>query len=254
MSLKAALFVIASLFVVAPALADDREACANSYEKGQRLRKAHQLKAARAELLVCARNECQAWMKKDCVAWLGEVEAATPSIVVTAHGADGKPQSDVRITIDGALHSVTESISLDPGEHKLVVDAQGVAKIEQTFTLRDGEHDRKIDLTLTPVVAEPAEPRPPPPPPPKKEESRPTPALVWILGATGIVAAGVGGAFQLSGMAKKSDLERCSPSCNPQDVDVGRATLWTGNIVLGVAVVALVGAAVVYLTRPTVSH
>jgi hypothetical protein len=190
-------------------------------------------------------------MKKDCVAWLGEVEAATPSIVVTAHGADGKPQNDVRITIDGALHSVTESIALDPGEHKLVVDAQGVAKIEQTFTLRDGEHDRKIDLTLTPVVAERVEP---PPPPPKKEESRPTPTLVWILGATGIVAAGVGGAFQISGMAKKSDLEDCSPSCSPHAVDVGRTTLWTGNVVLGVAAVALIGAAVLYLTRPTVQE
>lgn len=248
MSLRSfAPIVLASLFGAAPAMADEREACANSYEKAQRARQVHQLKAARTDLLVCSRNECQAWIKKDCVTWLGQVEAAMPSIVVNAHNADGKPQNDVRITIDGAIHSVTESISLDPGDHKLVVEAPGVARIEQTFNLKEGEHDRKIDLTLTPVASET---KPVEPPPPMKEEKRPVSTLVWVLGATGIVAAGVGGFFQFSGMSKKSDLDGCSPSCNRDDVDTARTHLWTGNVVLGVAAVALVGAAVLYLTRP----
>ena len=76
--------------------------------------------------------------------------------------------------------------------------------------------------------------------------------MTWILGGTGVVAGGVGAFFQFSGMQKHSDLDACRGRCTNDDVVTARTTLWTGNIVLGVAVIALVGAAVVYFTRPSV--
>lgn len=239
------------VFFASPALADasDREQCAKSYEAAQRARQAHQLKAARQELLVCSQSQCQGWIKKDCVPWLGQVEAAMPSIVVSAHDPNGKPQDDVRIAIDGAAHAPLESIALDPGEHTLVVSAPNVARIEQKLTLVEGEHDRRVDITLTPAAV--ALPAPLPPPKPAGRDERPVPALTWVLGGVGVVAAGVGTYFQVSGMSKHSDLEACRGRCTQSDVDTARSTLWTGNIVLGVAVVALVGAAVVYFTRPS---
>jgi hypothetical protein len=241
----------------------DRNACARAYEQAQRLRKAHALKAARSELLVCSRAECPAWVRSDCVPWLGAVELAMPSIVVEARTAEGQARSDVRLTVDGtpaADRLTSQPISLDPGEHELVLEAEGVARIEQHLTLREGERERRITVTFAPAVAPPPKadaseplperPRPEPEAPP--ELKRPVPPLVYVLGATGIVATAVGGYFQLSGMSKRSDLQTCAPRCTEGEVDDARRTLWVGNIALGVGVVSLGAALWMYLVRPSV--
>jgi hypothetical protein len=78
------------------------------------------------------------------------------------------------------------------------------------------------------------------------------PTLTWILGAVGVAGGVVGTYFQVSGMSKTSDLDTCTPHCPANQIDTAKTTLWTGNVVLSVAAVALVSAVVVYLVRPTV--
>lgn len=253
----------AALLVGSVAHADepvDKVACARSYERGQRLRRSRELRAAREELLVCSRAECPATLRKECEQWLGQVEAATPTLVVVAKTADGSPATDVHIRIDGELITDQAShapIPLDPGVHVVRVESGGVTSIEQRVTLREGDRERRVEMTF--AAPEPhanattAEGPPRPTTPPSGSESdaqsRPVPVLTWVLGGSGLAVVAIGSYFQLSGMSKRSDLSSCTPHCPQADVDDARSTLWIGNIVLGVGVVALAAATIVYLTR-----
>jgi hypothetical protein len=243
----------------------DKAVCARAYEQAQRHRQARELRAARADLQVCSRSECPAWVRRDCGPWLSEVEAALPSIVILARTADGGALTNVRLIVDGTLVTsqlTTEPLPLDPGEHHLVLEAIGVARVEQHLKLREGDRERRIEVTFAPAPAppppvEPAKPPEPParqPPEPRTVVERPVPSLVYVLGSTGIVVTALGGYFQVAGMEKRDDLVRCEPACVPSDVEDARRTLWAGNIMLGVGVVALVSAAVLYFTRPSVER
>jgi hypothetical protein len=163
----------------------------------------------------------------------------------------------------------------------LVLDAEGVARIEQRLTLREGEQERRLTVTFAATASPPAVVAPAPAPAPAPEAAteparepareaeparqpqpaepqaaaepeRPVPTLAYVLGGSGLLATAVGGYFQASGMSKRSDLGECAPRCTQADVDDARNTLWAGNIVLGAGVLALGAALYVYLTRPAV--
>jgi hypothetical protein len=234
--------------------------CAQAYESAQRLREARRLRDAREQLLVCARPECPTLLRRDCAPWLGEVDAAIPSVVIVAHGADGRTQVDGRVLADGAVVASrvdATPIALDPGEHLLVVEMAGGARAEERVTLREGEREHRVDVTLpvaetSPPAAEPRTPRtshadePSPSP-----AERPVPPLVYVLGAAGIAVATIGAYFQIAGMSKRSDLFTCEPACSSSQVDDARRSLWIGNVALTVGVVSLAGALVLYFLRPT---
>ena len=259
--------VLASVMIPRLASADEpsgRNACGRAYERAQRLRQAHQLKAARSELLVCSRAECPAWVRNDCVTWLGALEVAMPSIIVAARNADGTPRTDARVIIDGktVMERLTpDAIPIDPGKHVLIVEAVGVARVSQQLTVREGERDRRITVTFEstdvapPAPVEPVAPARPTPAPERAEpgprQDRPVPALVYVLGSTGIVASAFGAYFQVSGMSQRSDLHRCAPDCAESDIDEARRSLWIGNIALGAGVLSLGAALWLYLARPT---
>jgi hypothetical protein len=266
--MASALVVSVSLSVLAvrPAAADepaDKVACARSYEAAQRLRRAQQLRASRDELRSCLRAECPATLRKDCTQWLPEVEAAIPTIVLIARGPDGRPAPDVRIRIDGepvADQAAHAPIPLDPGPHVVRFDAPGAATLEERVTLRAGERDRRIEVTFAstaaraPGTADPddktAGASVPRPDADRRPAERPVPSIVYVLGAGGLAALGVGGYFQIHGMSARQDLYSCAPSCAQTEVDDARRSLWVGNVVLGVGIVALVAATVLYFTRP----
>jgi hypothetical protein len=218
----------------------DRSTCARSYEQAQRRRQSHELRAAREDLLVCSKKECPAWMRRDCVPWLADVEAAIPSIVVEAN------RSDARATLDGVPVG-SEAVRVDPGDHVIVVDAPGAARVEERVRVGEGDGTRRIAITLADA---PLAPPPKPPPPSTPAHERPVPTLVWILGGAGLAAGGVGAVFQIAGMNERSDLSTCAPACAHDDVSAAKTSLWTGNVLLGVSVVALAGALVLYVTRP----
>lgn len=194
-------------------------------------------------------------MRRDCSRWLAEVELATPSIVVVARNADGTRRSDVRVVVDGVVVAerlTGDPLALDPGDHVIVLDAGGGARIEQRLTLHEGDRERRIEITLpkaereeskpsTPI-AEPDRDRPPP--------ERPVPAPVYVGGAVTVITAALGGYFQISGMTKRADLSECAPTCTTNAVDDARQTLWTGNILLGTALVSLGVTMFLYFTRP----
>src|ERR1700709_1044923 len=83
------------------AAAQDKQACVGAYEDAQRLRKDGKLTDARSKLLVCAQDACPAVLRKDCTVWIGEVEQATPTVLLAAKSPIGKDIVDVTVTVDG---------------------------------------------------------------------------------------------------------------------------------------------------------
>jgi hypothetical protein len=231
----------------------DRQQCAHAYESAQRLRRAHALRGARESLLVCSHAECPGWVKKECTPWLAEVEEALPTIIVTARD-DAGPRTDVRVKVDGEV--VAEKISndpiaIDPGTHTISFEAPGAKRVEQRITLAEHEHDRRLEIDL--VGGKTQEPKAPPKPEKPTDPEEPTPVLTYVFGSVGAVTLGFGMYFQLSGMSQRSALDACAPSCSAGQVDDARRSLWAGNILLGVSVVAIAAAVYFYVARPAVT-
>jgi len=245
------------------ARAQSTEQCAIAYERAQRSRKDGALKDALAQSILCASDACPLALRRECTEWIAPIRAATPSISVRVLGSDGCDVVDAKISVDAtivATRSDGQAIDLDPGVHKLRVEPKGSAPHEQQVVLAQGEKSRAITVRLGPsdVVcgAPPVAPPAAPAPPISSRESppaRPTPALVYVLGATGIVALGVAGGFAISGFSQKSTLDACSPTCPHDDVDSMRSTFVVADVagILGLA--SLAAAGILHLTRPTVA-
>ena len=80
---------------------------------------------------------------------------------------------------------------------------------------------------------------------------RPVPVLTYPLLGAGI--AGIAGfaIFAGIGKSKQSSLENsCEPHCSPSDLSPMKTEYLVGDVALGVGAAALIGAAIVYLTRP----
>jgi hypothetical protein len=130
--------------------AAQKAACSAAYEQGQILQRTGELLAAREKLIACASDTCPAVLRGDCARWLSDVDAATPSIVIAAHGASGEDVLDVRVLVDGrvvATHLGARGIPLDPGEHALRFERAGARPIERRILLREGEKERAIDVS-----------------------------------------------------------------------------------------------------------
>jgi hypothetical protein len=75
--------------------------CASRAEHAQRLRLAHKLLEARAELRACMDISCPPLVRTDCSNLLEEVEDAIPSVVIRSDGAPQNVVNDGSVTVDG---------------------------------------------------------------------------------------------------------------------------------------------------------
>jgi hypothetical protein len=228
----------------------DVATCTSAYQQGQRLRRQGTLLESREQLFLCARDPCPASLQPDCLRWLGEVEHLIPSIVIVVRRDDGSDVKDAHVTIDGHAHADRVdglASEVNPGEHAIRVEV-GAVVLEQVVLTHVAEKGRIVTFHL------PA-PRPPPPPAPvvvKLEPHRPVGWPTFVLGGLGVVGLGIFGGFAIQGESRYADLRDCRPACNPDDVDAARSSYRTSDIALALSLVALAGAAVTFLTRPTV--
>jgi hypothetical protein len=227
---------------------DTAEACFSAAERAQPLLRQRKLREARAVLEVCTADACPRVARTDCREWLAEATDAQPSIVIAAHEIRGDhPPHDVhaaRAVIDDALvvdRLDATPIVIDPGHHRLRLEREGVDPILQDIDIRDGEKGRVVNVYWRlPAEAAPA---------------RPVPPSVFVTGAVGLVAAGVGTYFEISGLSQRHDLDAsCRPtaSCTQSQVDSARTQVRVGDITLGGGILFLAGAMVLYFTRPSV--
>jgi hypothetical protein len=78
--------------------------------------------------------------------------------------------------------------------------------------------------------------------------------LPWILGGIGLAALGSFVGFGLSGRGDYFDLDHtCSPHCTSADTSSMQTKLLVADISLGVSVVALTVATVLFLSKPSAS-
>jgi hypothetical protein len=245
-----AFVMIAQLLAPVVHADDPKVKCANAYEQAQRTRKKGELRASHAHLMVCTDPVCPAVLRDECLRWIEEVQRALPTVVFAVRDPAGQDITDVRVLVDGAL--LAEKVDgkaheLDPGSHTLRFESEGSVTVEQTVVIREGDKLRTLSVTLpsaAPVDDAPKKPMTDDAP------SRPIPASVYVFSAVGLVGLGGFAYFGLKGKSEKTTLDQCKPACNPDDVDHNKRTFLYSDVALGVGVVSLGIATVLFLTRP----
>lgn len=221
LSCASALALFAST-AASTAAADDKQVCADAYEKSQVLRDDGKLLQSRDQLRLCARAECAAAIAKTCADWLAEVEQRIPSVVLSAKSGAGVELTDVRVTMDGA--EITKrlqgrAVDVDPGVHTFVFEAPD-GKTEQKLVVKQGTKDQALAVTIGAA-----------PPPPRMEPALPPPAMAeertstlryvgYAVGGLGIVGVGLGVVFGLSANSKfdESTKDPNNTGCDANDV------------------------------------
>ncbi len=258
--------VAASLFATLPAFAADAKTCADSFDKGQALRRENKLRAARETLLECSTQACPSMMMKDCSDLLVEIEQSMPSIVVTAKDASGMDAIAVKVIADGVVLATSldgKALVLDPGVHAMRFEMTGATPIERQVVVHEGQKAQPVEITLD---ANPPKPRPGDPtqtptqggeqvPPPESRSSSMKWAGLGLMGV-GVVSVGLGSVFGLVAGGKWSDAkDQCGPGCGPgssaydsRSAARTDATISTVSFVAGGLLVA--GGATLWLLAP----
>lgn len=228
--------------------------CPSSSEAGQRLRDKNKYIAARAMFRACSQPSCPSIVRKDCAKSLAELDEVQPSIVIAAQDAAGADLAAVRVKLDGrevASRIDGSPIAIDPGEHTLRIEADAHAPLSQHVIVRVNEKNRIIralfdDGPKAVLVG----------PPKKTESSAEPPSSGTRTRVVAIVLTAVGalsiGSFAYFGFTSKSDLDslrsECSPYCEKSKVDDVKSKLLVADVSLGVGIVTIGVAAVLFLT------
>jgi hypothetical protein len=107
-------------------------------DAGQDLRDAHKPLEARQQFQTCAATTCPKVVQDDCTRWLEAIEAAVPSVVVTAKSDAAVDLVDVTVLVDGQPFATKlngESLSLDPGAHVFHFEAKGGGSLDRRLSL-----------------------------------------------------------------------------------------------------------------------
>jgi hypothetical protein len=185
-----------------------------------------------------------------------------PSVIVSAKDEQGADLSDVRVFLDGdplVTKLDGRPARVDPGEHKLRIEADGRPPVEQHLVVRAGEKNRVIEVRLGSAgdTTGQTEHGAPPPEPRSAPDAKRTSALVF--GGLALVAFGTEAYFGLSGMSDRSTLlaQPCAQTgtCSSSTVDSIRTKFTVADIALGVGLAS--GALALYLflsSTPTNSN
>jgi hypothetical protein len=223
--------LIAALVFAAP-----NEACFAAAVEGQTLRKAGKLHDARTPLAACASSTCPAVVSDDCTRWLAEIDDEMPTVVLGARDRSLRDVPDATITVDSQpVDAAGRPIELDPGPHLVRFIAPGRPVTQQTIVTRAGEKNRAIVVTLAD-----REKRPEP-----ENPGRAIPMATWILGGVGLAALGVFGYFGASGVSA-FDHAGCSAGCSASEKSDVETRFRVADVSLGVGVLALGAATVIY--------
>jgi hypothetical protein len=264
------------------AAGDSKEICVRAVEDAQVARLDGKLREAREGFVTCARAVCPTVIRQDCTRWVAEVEASLPSVVFEAVWADGGDVTGMTVLLDGKPLADTDpgrAVALDPGEHAFRFEVAGGAPVEAHKVIREGEKNRIVRVTFTPIApaaqATPASPAgvpalgpsyPPAATNPRQSVrpvERPTPPAgrgpvplaAYVLG--GVALLGLGG-FAYLGLKGTGELDTmrstCAPHCDPSDRTSARNEILVGDI-LGYVGLAAAGVALwLTLTRPELTR
>jgi hypothetical protein len=173
--------------------------------------------------------------------------------------APGVEAGALALSIDGQPFGralLGSAVPLDRGEHVVTAAASGRPSWTQTVAIEaDGV---RVMLTITiPAPAAATEPAPPPPPrPPGIGAQR---AAAIVLGGAGVVGVGVGAYFGVQTLLKRDGLDgHCvGTACDASGLQTAadaRTSAMAANVGLAAGALAIVGAAILWLTAPRAVH
>lgn len=230
----------ALLLVAASSRAEgaDKTRCAASYEQAQVFRRAENLEAARAQLLVCS-EACPLAAQRDCARWLSEIGALVPSVRFVARDASGASLEDVRVIENGKVVATGASVvDVAPGPHVFRFERAGSQPVEVRVNIHAGEREHPVAVTMASSESITREGEP-------SRSAVPSISLAAIGGAL-LVASG---ALSIKGHLERSHLrDTCAGHCAASDVDAIRTTWWTA-VGLGAAGALAAGAAILLWPR-----
>jgi hypothetical protein len=209
--------------------------CEETYVSAQRHQRDGRLLEAKVALIRCAQRDCPRTAQTDCAEWMEQVEARLPTIVVRAKDREGRDLIEAKTRVDGvSLEVEGRAIELDPGPHRISIEAPGFLPREETVTTFEGEKNRKIDLVLTPIA---------PPPPPTSAVG--PPLWIYLAGGAGLAGMGTFAYFAITSTREYENLRaQCAPHCSESETDpIGRKQL-AADLSLGVGILGLSSALV----------
>jgi hypothetical protein len=198
--------------------------CVAANHSSLQLGNEHKLRAERRTLLVCASASCPAAIRKECLAQVEEVKNQIPTVIFAAKDAAGADLMAVRVSMDGeVLADRLEGVSLavDPGPHTFTFEVPGQTPITKTFLMQEGQHDRREVITfgaprkaVDPSGGGGTPPSSIPGPPASTEPSQglgTQKVLALVVGGIGVMGLGLGTAFGVYALAKRSDAQNACP-------------------------------------------
>jgi hypothetical protein len=204
---------VPALLLAGAASAQETTACTVAADKGQDLRDAHKPLEAREQFRICAATACPKVVQDDCTRWLEAIEAAVPSVVVTAKSDAGVDLVDVTVLVDGQPFATKlngESLTLDPGSHVFHFEAKGASSLDRQVVVAEGQRNQQVA-----VVLEVSAPAPPSSPERQPLPRSPSPAstsdglgtqkiVAAAAGGVGVIGLGVGTVFGVVALSKRS--------------------------------------------------
>lgn len=111
--------------------------------------------ALHAERLPSSPNEDEVLVqaRKDAAALAADMDKRIPSIEIHVKGT--KPEDEVKLSVDGAaIPAAAQSLPrrVNPGEHKIVVEAKGYATNTSTITAPEGDQTIQVPIELKPAA------------------------------------------------------------------------------------------------------
>ncbi|MGH7684446.1 MAG: hypothetical protein ACREMT_08880 [Vulcanimicrobiaceae bacterium] len=229
-----------------PAFADRADECASTAETAADDKDAGKLRASFPLFEACAAEDCPHVVRDDCRKALEDLRENAPKIVVHVRDRSGNDMPDASVDIDGLSVSGVDrarGILIDPGSHVVRASRAPLPAVSRSILVAATDRTRSIDIV---VGAPPASS--------SSTSSSPGPAnhtAAYVVG--GIGAAGLA-AFAVLGTWTYADYNHqrstCGSRCDPNDVSALETRAHVADIVLGVGVVALAAAVVLYVTAP----
>jgi hypothetical protein len=246
------------LVFAADARAQDKSDCIVAAERGQSLRDEGKLIEAKQSFASCAQPTCPNIVQTDCTRWMEKAAADIPTLLPRARDPNNVDLLDAKFYVDGKLLAESldgRKVQVNPGTHTIRFEAPGMVANEQRVVVVEGER-RDLLVYLRPPTTgartDPGTTTTPPPPPPDAPPSH-TPWAGWALGGVAIVGFATFATFAAIGTGDANDLRSgCSgtATCSQSDVDDVKTKYLVADIGLVVGLVALAGAAVIFLTQP----
>lgn len=223
---------------------DETRACIDAATRGQKLRDAGKLRAARDAFLACAATACPSLVRQDCSSWVAEVVAETPSVVLGARDASGRDLTRVRAFANDALLASAldgRTYPLDPGAYRFRFEREGGPSAFVDVVLRTSESARHVVVTFPPTPGEAtAAAVPTSGPRPLAGPTSARAVAITALGGGALVGAVGVVIFGLRARGDVSDLRAsCSPACNDDQERALHTDIFLANLSLGVGIASL---------------